>query len=84
MRRLKLRIHEWLADHCRWVQYPSVRELREPARRRSVWDQYRAMTRRERGWFWFAVFWLSILGWAQLRPADPEADASNSSQQSTR
>ncbi len=28
--RLTIRVHEFLADHISWVQYPGVREVRQP------------------------------------------------------
>jgi len=61
--RLKTRIHEWLADHVSWVQYPTYKREYSP----SLLYRYQVLTGKERGWFWFFVFWgcvvaLSIFG----------------------
>jgi hypothetical protein len=54
---MRMRIHEWLADHVSWVQYPSPRRSNfEP-----LWvvlrNEYRRMSRRQRAWVWFLIFW---------------------------
>lgn len=59
--RLKTRIHEWMADHVSWVQYPNVREYRKPRR------SYLSLDEKQRGWLLFVIFWggviaLSIFG----------------------
>jgi hypothetical protein len=53
--RLKTRIHEWLADHFEWIQYPNITLLPE---RRGF--RYRDLTGKQRGWFWFGVFWTLV------------------------
>lgn len=62
---LKWRAHEWLADHVDWVQYPRVRYI--PRSGPSLATRYRNMTRKQKGWVFFFVFWglvvsLSIYG----------------------
>lgn len=49
-------LHEWLADHVRWIQYPARRSNYE-----TPWavlrDEYRRMTASQRAWVWFLVGW---------------------------
>lgn len=59
---MRLRVHEWLADRFSWVQYPDLRkeharQARPKVWKPSLWWRYKAMTWRQLGWFWFAVFW---------------------------
>jgi hypothetical protein len=56
---MRLRVHEWLAERVRWVQYP---DLQAERRRQlnpnpSLWFHYKRMTWKQLGWFWFWVFW---------------------------
>lgn len=46
------RIHEWLADHCQWIQYP------EPDFRR---NRRMPLTSKQKAWLGFAIFWLAII-----------------------
>lgn len=58
--RLKTRVHEWLADHVDWVQYPRI----APARRRqhrTLAYRWSVMTGQERGWVLFGVFWSCVV-----------------------
>lgn len=54
--RLTTRIHEWLADHVSWVQYPGVTivPLRRPFRLSDL-------TWKQRWWVAFCIFWGSII-----------------------
>jgi hypothetical protein len=54
--RLTIRIHEWLADHVQWIQYPNVTLLPE---RRPF--RLRDLTWKQRWWFAFYVFWGSVI-----------------------
>jgi hypothetical protein len=68
---LKLRAHEWLADHFRWIQYPDLRKAhyRQRHPQPSLWWRYRRMTWRQTGWFWFAIFWsiVALFAFTNLR-----------------
>lgn len=60
--RLKTRVHEWLADHVSWIQYPNVTMLPE---RRPF--RLRDLSGKQRAWFytgcaWLLVFLLAIYG----------------------
>ena len=48
--RLVTRVHEWLADHVSWVQYPNVRA----EQRRSLLWKYDMP--------WYLRMWLVVLG----------------------
>ena len=63
MRRLKLRIHEWLADRLTWVQYPKPTAYRPPrvSARPSLSYRWLALSRAGKGWVLFAVFWGSVV-----------------------
>lgn len=53
---LTIKIHEWLADHVSWIQYPNVTML--PERRRF---RFRDLTWKQRWWVAFALFWGSVI-----------------------
>lgn len=51
------RLHEWLADRVSWIQYPHIRDYnRKPPK-----PTYAQMSEKQRGWFWFRVFWGSVI-----------------------
>lgn len=54
--RVTTRIHEWLAGHVSWIQYPNVTML--PERRRF---RFRDLTWKQRSWCAFAIFWGSLI-----------------------
>ena len=56
--RLRLRLHEWLADHTRWVQYPKpgAYQVRQPMLDRMAY-RWQRMNGAQRGWVLFALFW---------------------------
>lgn len=66
---LRIRMHEWLADRCTWVQYPDLKKAhaRQQYPKPSLWWRYRRMTWRQVGWFWFAIFWSVIALMATIR-----------------
>lgn len=72
---MRLRVHEWLAERVRWVQYPDMRKeherqvLRARQFRPSLWWRYKAMTWRQLGWFWFCVFWSTVFLFAFISPS---------------
>lgn len=60
--RLKTRIHEWLADHVTWIQYPNVTMLPERSRFR-----FRDLSGKQKWWaavftFWALMILLSVYG----------------------
>jgi hypothetical protein len=59
---LKTRIHEWLADHFEFIQYPDIRPRHgyqpQPP---GLIQRYRNMTRKQRSWVWFAVGWTIVI-----------------------
>lgn len=57
--RLTTRIHEWLADRCRWVQYPRIGPAASRNPRASLAWRWSVMTWRERGW---VLFWCYVGG----------------------
>lgn len=67
---LRIRAHEWLADRCKWVQYPDMRKERLRQQQPSLWWRYKCMTWREVGWFWFFVFWSVVAFFAFISPPD--------------
>lgn len=69
---LRLRVHEWLAERVRWVQYPDLRKEGQRQRqwKPSLWWRYKAMTWRQLGWFWFAVFWTIVFLMAFISPGE--------------
>lgn len=68
---MRLRVHEWLADHLRWVQYPDLQKARRQQLhpKPSLWWRYKAMTWRQLGWFWFTVFWSVVFLLAFISPS---------------
>lgn len=52
--RITTRIHEFLADHISWVQYP---EIRQSHRSPSLYRQFEQLSRKEKAWVYFSVFW---------------------------
>ena len=54
--RLTTRVHEWMADNCRWVQYPRIGPATRRNPRRTLAWRWSVMTRRERGWLFFWVY----------------------------
>jgi hypothetical protein len=55
--RARIRIQEWFADRVPWIQYPQGANFVYERR----WPRYRDLSGKQRGWFWFAVFWLSVI-----------------------
>ena len=56
--RLKLRIHEWLADRYTWAQYPKPSAYGpKPSRAAVLAYRWRRMSAAQKGWVYFAVFW---------------------------
>ncbi len=60
--RLSLRIHEWLADHVSWVQYPVIRPAADRHRLRRSVRPWNVLTWRQKGWRVFWLFWGAVLG----------------------
>jgi kynureninase len=59
MRRVLFRLHDWLADHVSWVQYPRWRPA-PPGPGLVYWWQ--RATYKQRSWVVFAAFWgLAVL-----------------------
>lgn len=65
------RAHEWLADHCKWVQYPNVRE----AQRRPLFKHLMPWSTRALLVLFavvilplcaIAMFFLGVLTWATV------------------
>lgn len=54
--RLKMRIHEWLADHVAWIQYPDARFPE-----RSLMQRYHYSSTKQKAWFWVCAFWASMI-----------------------
>lgn len=62
--RLLLRVHEWLADHTRLVQYPAPARYVprfQPNRRPGLAYRWRVMPPKRRAWVYFALFWGSVI-----------------------
>lgn len=57
--RITTRVHEWLAEHVPWVQYPDARfqQQREPG----FLDRLRGLTWKQKSWLLFALFWGSLI-----------------------
>jgi hypothetical protein len=58
--RLKTRIHEWLAEHVSWIQYPGVTLM--PLHRRFHWND---LDGKEKAWaitlgIWALVIFLAL------------------------
>ena len=63
--RLRTRIHEWLAQHVRWIPYPDIRPRRGQRSFHPL--AWRNLSNKQRGWVFFGIFWalvgaLSIYG----------------------
>ena len=58
--RLVFRAHEWLADHCRWVQYPRLRQIGH-SRRRGLIGRLNLSHHQKKAWIAFAIFWGGLL-----------------------
>ncbi|MDB6104039.1 MAG: hypothetical protein JWO52_4038 [Gammaproteobacteria bacterium] len=63
--RLTTRIHEWLAQHVRWIPYPDIR----PRYNQRTFNPlaWKNLSNKQRGWVFFAIFWgglimLSLIG----------------------
>ncbi|WP_435475851.1 hypothetical protein [Variovorax sp. GB1P17] len=73
---MKIRVHEWLADRFSWVQYPDLRReaskqaFRQRHPKPTLLWRYKAMTWRQWGWFWFAVFWTVVALMASIGPSN--------------
>lgn len=67
---MKIRVHEWMAEHFSWVQYPDLR--REALRQRhpppSLWFRYKRLTWKQLGWLWFFIFWGVVALMASIGP----------------
>ena len=56
--KLKTRIHEWLADHISWVQYPYVTLLPQYERRRF---RFRDLSGKQQAWIITGLIWLGVI-----------------------
>lgn len=56
--RLTTRIHEWLADHVSWIQYPNVTLL--PLQRRRLL-RFSDLSGKERAWLITMGVWLFVI-----------------------
>ncbi len=53
--RLKTRMHEWLAAHISWIQYPNVTLI--PVRR----SRLRDLSGKQRAWLCISCAWLLVI-----------------------
>lgn len=62
----RIRVHEWLADRFTFVQYPDIRPRPYGYQPPTLRQRWRNLTRKQRAWICFAVFWtfvLYLMGW---------------------
>lgn len=65
MRRLLLKVHEWLADRTKYVQYPAPARYVPRTKPKSILTRlayrWRYMNGAQRGWVYFVIFWGGVI-----------------------
>lgn len=56
--RLKTRIHEWLADHVSWIQYPNVTLM--PLQQQRLL-RFGDLSGKQRAWLITLAFWAFVI-----------------------